>query len=242
MTLFGKILVLTNVALSVMAMVWAMLFYFERIDWTDSKEGTLTPRKARVAELWSGIRGSEASWREVHGDIIEQEGYRAADRPWYTAEVTLARTGATDMNPAHTVVYTKGVLDTEPVKNEPKHLRPKMVPAKDDLGGNLASLTSYSKVESDKRAEVIKLALKLQMLVDEDKRLTNLLKPEEGKGLRQRIEDEKVKVKHVDEELAIVGPLKVNTRIENDKVLSRDDEMRKRIKELKAALGVSDAK
>ncbi len=191
---------------------------------------------------------SEAGWRDVRGNLLDQENYRAADRPWYAAELELARTRATDMDPAHTVVYTKGVLETEPVKNEPKHLRPKMENATVELAPPpakptpLASLESYKKLESQKRAEVIAEALKLQTLVDEDKRLTNQLVPEDGKGLRQRVEDEKVKVRRVDDELAILQPLKINTRIENDLILGRDDKMRERIKELKAALGVSESK
>lgn len=238
MTLYGKILVLANFGLSVMAMIWALLFYFERVDWTDAKTGELAPRKALVEDQWTSFAAAEASWREVHGDLLLQENYRATDRPFYATEVENARTKATDLKPARTVVYDKGVLVLAPVANEPKHLRPKMVNATDAFGKPLASLTSYIKAESDKRTALVAQQQKLQVLVEEDKRLTNLLTPEEGKGLRQRIEDEKVKVQRVDEELAIVQPLRINTAVENYLILQRDKMLRDRIEELKAAGGV----
>jgi hypothetical protein len=244
MTLYGKILVLANFGLSVVALVCAMVFYFVDIhtDWsegTKNQKGELADRKERVAALWEGIRTAEAGWRDVHANLLEQEGYRAADRPWYAEKLELARTKATDMQPAQTVVIDKGALITEPVANEPKHLRPKMVDATDDFGRKLASLKWNNKANADKRDALVAQQKELAKLIDEDKRLTNELKPEEGKGLRQRIEDEKVKIKSADEELAIMRPLHINTAVENELILRRDKMLRARIAELEAALGLA---
>jgi hypothetical protein len=50
--------------------------------------------------------------------------------------------------------------------------------------------------------------------------------------LRQRIEDEKVKVKLADEEQAILKPLLVNTAVEAELILRRREMLEQRIKEL----------
>jgi hypothetical protein len=244
MTLFGKILVLANFGLSVIALVCAMTFYFvdTHTDWTASQktlDDGLTKRKARVAELWEGIRTADVGWRDVHTNLAEQEGYRAVDRDWYATEVKHARSVATAMDPARTVVIDKGLLVLDPVPNEPKHMRPRMVKATDDFGRPLASLDANNEAKGAKHVALADQQKKLAQLIDEDKRLTNELTPEEGKGLRRRIEDEKDKVKRADEELAIMRPLHINTAVENELILRRDKMLRARIAELEAALGLA---
>ena len=247
MTLLGKILVLANFGLSVVVMVFAMAFYYvdTYTDWsegTKTQKGELGARKERVTALWDGIRTSEAGWRDVRGNLLDQENYRAADRPWYAAELEHARKNATDMNPAHTPVFDKGAFVTAPVANEPAHLRPKLADATDDFGRKLASLAANNKNQADKRDALAAQQKKLADLVEQDKKLTNELIPEEGKGLRQRIEDEKVKIKRADEELAIMTPLQINTERESRVILRRDKMLRDRIKELEAALGLASGK
>jgi hypothetical protein len=252
MTLYGKILVLANFGLSIVALVCAMAFYYVDIytDWTEgtkTQQGEFGKRKERVTNLWEGIRTADAGWRDVRGNLLDQENYRAADRPWYAAELKHAREDATDMNPAHAPVFenqgpNKGVLVLEPVANEPKHLRPKLVPATDDFGRKLASLKANNKAKQDKSDALVVQQKKFAELFDEDKKLSNELTPEEGKGLRQRIEDEKVKIKRADEELAIMTPLEINTRQESQLILRRDEELRRRIDELKKAAGAVSSK
>src|SRR5579872_6395172 len=90
MTLLGKILVLTNFALSVVALMWAMMLYYNRIDWTEGtkeKPGELRARKERLAELWENMKPADAAWRDVRAQLLEQEGFRADDRPWYLKEL-----------------------------------------------------------------------------------------------------------------------------------------------------------
>jgi hypothetical protein len=176
----------------------------------------------------------------VHGELLDQENYRAADRSWYLTEKEHARSGATDMPPpARTVTFAQGILVLAPVENQPKHLRPKMVDATDNFNRPLASQKWYNDAESKKRDALVAQQKKLEELIQKHRELSDLLKPPDGKGLLQRIEDEKVKVKNVDEELAIVQPLRINTAVENELILRRDKMLRARIEELKASLGVA---
>src|SRR5437879_2491224 len=99
MTLLGKILVLVNFALSVMVMVWAMMLRVDHVDWTlgtKDQPGELAPRDARVKDAWASLAAAEASWRDNRADVLEQEDFRVADRPWYEAELKHARSEATD--------------------------------------------------------------------------------------------------------------------------------------------------
>lgn len=255
MTLFGKILVLANFGLSVVIMVGAMVLYFDRVDWTEGpvkpeeKWGELRKRNERVKDAWEFIRLADLRWRDVRGEVLDEEGYRAADRPWYEAELKHDREQATEQKPARTVIYDNGVLVVEVVANEPKHYRPKMVAAKLELPRKndkdppivieLGSLKSYNEAEAKLRDDLLAQQKEFIDQLDKHKELSNRLTPESGKGLRIRIEDEKVKVKRLEEELAILRTLRVNTQVDIANISLRDKQLADRIKELKASLGLT---
>ena len=239
MTMLGKILVLINFAFSVTALTVAAMLYINHIDWTEGTEkepGKLRPVIERIKEKWAGITAAEPSWRDVHANLLEQERLRVADRVFYDGELRHALSGATAANPAREVVYNNGVI-VPPYDPKTKQLRPQMRAASDPFNRPLASLDFYMKAEQEKVVAVTQEQLKLRELVDEDTRLATLLKPPEpAKGLRQRIEDEKVKIKLVDKELAIIRPLLVNTSVESELVLKRRQALETRIKELSACV------
>ena len=254
MTLFGKILVLVNFGLSVMVLVWAMALYFGHIDWTDAKgepsksppvpPGELKVRKDRVTDALAALGSADASWREQRAELPRQEGYRVADRAWYADEIKHARSGATAQQPAREIALDdKGLMVLEAVdqQGQPGHVRPKLKNATDDLNKPLPSLDANLKREAEQQLALAGEEKKLQDLIEENQRLTELLTPKEGKGLRQRIEDEKVKVKLADEEQAILKPLLVNTAVESELILRRREMLEKRIKEL-TGVGVASGR
>jgi hypothetical protein len=239
MTLFSKILVVTLFGLSVVVMTWAMMFYIHREDLSE-KTGKLKPRKEHVAELWEGVRAADASYRGNRADVLAQERYRIADRPWYDAELKHALSGATAANPVREPVFNNGVLVVAAVDAQnPKHVRPQLVPAKDAFGRPLESLVANLAAEQKKVADLVARQVELVTLIKQDTELTEQLVPPVGKGLRQRIEDEKVKIKLMDEELAIIRPLLVNTTVESELILRRREMLEARIKELTAAADVA---
>jgi hypothetical protein len=252
MTLFGKILVLVNFGLSVMVLVWAMAMYYGHIDWTDAKgdpnkvppvpPGELKVRKDRVAEALAALGAADVSWREQRAELPRQEGYRVADRAWYADELKHARSEANAQNPAREIaVDDKGLITLAPVdpQGQPGHVRPKLKNAtEDDPKRPLLSLDANLKREQEQQLALAGEEKKLQDLIEENRRLTELLTPKEGKGLRQRIEDEKVKVKLADEEQAILKPLLVNTAVESELILRRREMLERRLKEL-SGVGVA---
>jgi hypothetical protein len=254
MTLLGKILVLVNFGLSVMVLVWAMALYFGHIDWTDAKgepsksppvpPGELKVRKDRVSDAWAALASADASWRANRADLLEQETYRVADRAWYDAELKHARSGAGDKSPAREIALDKDkggmVLDPADAQN-PRHKRPRLKNATDDANQPLVSLDENLRREKQQRDDLKKAEKKLADLIEETNQQTELLTPEKGKGLRQRIEDEKVKIALADEELAIIKPLLVNTAVESELILRRRQMLEARIKELTGVGVVSGA-
>jgi hypothetical protein len=247
MTLLGKILVLVNFGLSVMVLVWAMLLYFNHVDLSDAKgepgktppipPGELKVRKDSISDALTALGSADASWRENRGLVLEQEADRAADRPWYAGEIKHAQSGADANNPTREIAFENGVMLLDPVDpQKPRHVRPRMKNATDDAGRPLASLDANLKSEEQQLQALAQTEKQLQDLIEETKRLTELLTPEKGKGLRQRIEDEKVKVKLADEEQAILKPLLVNTAVESELILRRREMLEARIRELRGGV------
>ena len=149
--------------------------------------------------------------------MLTQEGYRAADRPWYDAEIKHAQSLATAASPMREPVYKAGILQLKEVNpGPPKHERPLLADAKEIADPNdmaarpplpLASLEANQKEERKREIEWADQQKELQSQIDLATQYTERLTPAVGKGLLVRIEDEKVKVKRADEELAIVQPL-----------------------------------
>jgi hypothetical protein len=236
MTLLGKILVLVNFGLSVMVLVWAMSLYYGHIDLSDNAKpepGQLKLRKDRITDALAAGGSGDVSWRENRSAVLAQEADRVGDRVWYEGELQHARSGADDKKPAREIAFDNGLMALDPVDpQKPRHVRPRMKNAKDAAGGNLVSLDEYLKREQQQRLALAEAEKKLQDLIEEATRLTERLTPKQGKGLRQRIEDEKVKVKLADEEQAILKPLLVNTAVEAELILRRREMLERRIKEL----------
>jgi hypothetical protein len=254
MTTYGKILVLLNFGLSVAAMTLAIVFYYTRIDWTEgsaAKPGELRARKARVDELSkSALPPAGATWAERRADVLDQEGWRVADRKWYDEQIRLALTDADGVaKPVRDVVYEKGRLVVDPVFDpktnqpiSPKYTRPRLQDAKDHLNNPLASLQKQTDKENNQLKALTKAQQDLQDQINEVTKWTDLLTPPPAsgmKGVRQRIKDEKLKAERVDEELAIITPLLYTTGAENELILQRGEELKKRIDELSRALGVA---
>ena len=84
MTLFGKILVLLNLALALMLAAWSFNIYTNGIDWTDHKDTKTTPprmgqfavRAAKLDELWKGAPPVQKDWL-----VLASRPDSASDRP-----------------------------------------------------------------------------------------------------------------------------------------------------------------
>lgn len=248
MTWFGKILVMINVAVSLLLMSLAIILFLNRVDWSDQKgkdgkpDGELVRRQALVTDLWNNIPPPEYLWRTTRDNlVVMEEGTPAkqykdgwlAHRAWYEAEIQHLLTGATANNPARAVVFDTTANNRRYIADDQNFGRPKMAAATDRSGAPLKSLAAYEQEERIAFAAVQKEQERLKAATEEDTKLTELLLG--PKGLQQRLVDAQatragILVQH-DE---VKRPL-INTQVELELLLRRMRELEYRLEELKKA-------
>jgi len=130
---------------------------------------------------------------------------------------------------------------------------PTMVAAKDGYGKPLRSLQAYSQEEQGLNKSIENERARYQKAIEEDVRQTALLIGREAalqklgaeqanalldakldsKGLRQRLQDERVKEQKLQEQIDFLKPLRVNVAVEHQLLQKRAQALEKRIEELK---------
>jgi hypothetical protein len=130
---------------------------------------------------------------------------------------------------------------------------PTMVAAKDAYGKPLRSLQVYSQEEQGLNKSIENERARYQKAIEEDVRQTALLIGREAalqklgaeqanalldakldsKGLRQRLQDERVKEQKLQEQIDFLKPLRVNVAVEHQLLQKRAQALEKRIEELK---------
>jgi hypothetical protein len=128
-----------------------------------------------------------------------------------------------------------------------------VVPVKDAYGRPLRSLQAYSQEEQGLNKAIENERARYQKAIEEDVRQTALLIGREAalqklgaeqanalldakldsKGLRQRLQDERVKEQKLQEEIDFLKPLRVNVAVEHQLLQKRTQALERRIEELK---------
>src|SRR5262245_57702374 len=105
--MFGKILVTTHVALSLIFASWAMALYLTRVDFSDNQgkagkpDGELVARKADFERITKNdLKPLDARWRANRVELEKQEYYRPIERPWYKKQIAFLKQSASETNPA----------------------------------------------------------------------------------------------------------------------------------------------
>jgi hypothetical protein len=242
MTVFGKVLVFLNVALSFMLMSWAFAVYTNRIDFSDAKPtgeqaaGEHAKRAAVIEKLWEGIRPAQVNWTSAHAAVARQEAHLAADWEWYHAEMDHNAAKAKQGAPARRIVWAAkddeqtGVRQGQPAI-DPKTQRPMMVPVKDKAGNDMQSLAAH-------HLDLEKTLLQIERVHEiHEKQIKDAIAETEKligpKGLHQRLLDEKQKREDVLAEEKLVRPMLVNTAVEKELIEKRNKQLVHRIDELK---------
>jgi hypothetical protein len=257
MTKLGKVLVVANFVVSVVVAGWAAGFYFTAIDWSnnpakqDSPAGQLVGRVDRIKELLNEARPAEAGWREARAMVRDREAFRAGDRALYQNEIAFVYTGGPKNEQLHEIVIDdkSGQPALVPVDASNKaYFRVTLRDLKDRFGKPLRSLDFYAKAYADNLVALKKGNDALTVLVNADADLTVELAGGtkiDGmvveKGLRKRIEDERVKGLDALAEYEIVRPLLIKTVGDSDFLLARRRQLEKRIKDLQEAAKVTKA-
>jgi hypothetical protein len=241
MTSLGKTLVLVNLGLSLAMATWAHGLYATRIDWSNNKgkdgapDGELVRRIARLDELGRPDRAltqAAAHWNGSRTVLASMDERRAKDRTWYEGELGFDRNLANKAKPARVIKMANG----QPVLARPGTDDPPVAlePGRDQYGQPLQSWLAYNLAQEaiHKQLEAENKALASTM--EEDKELTNRLAGDGagGKGLQQRILDERAKLVRAINEQDFVRPLLINAVVNSQVVFGRQRELEARIKEL----------
>lgn len=242
MTFIGKAFVMVNLAISVMMMAVATGLFMTGIDRTEKAAkpgepaGLTAQRKTELKELQSMIPPVENGWRQAHTDLLTREGYRVADQKWFQKELEHVRFHAKVddkvNNPARTIELNENaqpVLDVDNPDLEMKR-RPKRVAAVDRRNNPLSSIAFYTSELKKAQEKNVGVLAKLDKAFQEDIRLTNLLVPPIGKGLRDRSVDERLKREGINFEYDAVDRFFVKTRVESailrDRIGAMDDQIK----------------
>jgi hypothetical protein len=243
MTTVSKVLVVATFIFSVVVAGWSMALYFTRADWTDTpaKEGQpaglLVARKARLAELLADSRPAESSWKGARSLVRDREGFRTGDRLFYQTEI--AAIYDSDKQLHEFVLGPDGqlLLGLDPNNKAHYLLTPRFV--NDRAGKPLLSLKTFAKRYADNLDALTRTGNEFDSELQKDADLTVELaggtkanKQVIEKGLRKRIEDERLKGIDMLAEYEIVRPLLIKTVGDSEFLLARKRQLQERIKKL----------
>jgi hypothetical protein len=256
MTLFGKLLVLLNLALALVLAAWSFNIYANGIDWTDRKDTKSTPprigqfalRKEKLDELWKGVAPVQKDWLDERVQLAKEEKRLADERVWYDKELHYVLTGpakgrgvlevaiAAKDDPATGVKRGQVLLDNQGY--------PQLVPVHDpaNVPLQLQSLAEYNAEDEGILKEIAaQIALHTAQIAEADKLTAKIIgdKDKGIRGLQQRIYDEQAKNAAVLAEIKEVEPQLINTLVEEHLVNKRYTQMIRRIEELKKTKVVS---
>jgi hypothetical protein len=236
MTLFGKILVLLNVTLSLLMAAWAIGVYTNHLHWTIEKsvqesEFEVNQLRDRLAPsgkgpgLYEDLAAEEARWKTASPIFQTMEPLRPKNQAWFQEQLGELQTSAKAVTMPS---YKAGQLEFDP-KN---FGLPLMVEATDKGGKPITGLAPYRKEYDDKQAAIKAVMDEHVKLVNEDKQLTEKIGGKDG--LRVKIDQEADKKQRVLAEQDYLKPLLVNSLVEGELLQKRRADLEARVKELKA--------
>jgi hypothetical protein len=227
MTRAGKILLYTNLVLSLVMAAWGMALFYGRVNWTDKgpqEAGKPEYKKVadRIAELKPSVTAADVRYREAAKLLRDVQQKRAANRVWYQAKSDELREKANEQNPA-VVPLLNGGLPVAAGAN-PQNAPIQTEQAKDRAGEPLRSyksyvddlLTKYGEIKAamDSLEEQNQKYLKIsELVVGVFEKLGNppkVITP----GSRQLLQDEQDKLANVMSEIERLRPLLVNSYVE----------------------------
>jgi hypothetical protein len=240
MTQLGKILVVANLALSLMFAAWALAIYGNRIDWGDTAErpdavrGKMNERKADLTAAVAARDKAVARWEKALGRLRTDEAERPKAQEWYAEQLKIMETGVdakgqAHPNPVQELVYRQGQLVVDPGTNRPQQKAVEWTRTQPLV--DLAHLSlEFNKTMKDLATE--KDALDKLML--EEQRLTEEVNGDgkQKKGLRTLVaEQEQERLNSLNEQ-EYLRPLLYNRMVEAQLVQKRQRTLESRLREL----------
>jgi len=236
MTFFGKLLVLINVALSVVLVTVALGLYTQRVDWSGNPSAS-PPTKGEVKKLQEKLQGSggwglnnelsqaEKHYLTVRTDLAREEADRPQKQKWYSAQMATVQPGAS--NAVKDIVYNQGL----PVY-DPQGL-PEMKDAKDRTGAPLMGIDFYTGKLNSKDNEIKADSKSFDAAAGSDADLTGKI----GMvgGLRHQIEAEVYKAKQIKEQVDYLEEVRNNVFLEKELLQKRREQLEARRQQLENA-------
>jgi hypothetical protein len=258
MTIFGKILVFVNLALSFLMLGWALGVYTEATDWytekptPDKAQGEyyrlrerITPQGGGAFGLWYQVLQSEGRLKSANAAVAAVEAPRDSKQRWDTVRWENQRwyddqlKDLTTSDKADKAVkeVVRREKEGDLVLDDKHPGRPLMQDAKDKQGKPLAGLAYYNKEFADTNDQIREAISDLNKWIAEDTDLTNKIGG--PKGLRVRMANEEEKRLRVLLEHDFVKPLLVNSQVENELLQKRHRQLESRKAELMQQGGVA---
>jgi hypothetical protein len=241
MTFLGKIVVLVNVVVCVVLLGMTAAVVGGRVDWSSAKPaegkpaGVLAQRDARFKELCGALVAAENRFRTARQQLYLVENQRPLDRQWYDKEIAELLSG----KDGNTKTQVKFVVtkDGLPVLNPQDFNRPLLQPALDRAGQPLFSSAYYAEALLATHNSITDEQQRYQKALDEDARLADqIIGP---KGLRAVIALEQAKRASVEQEYKDLEPRLTNSQVDTYLLKERQEQLEKRVEELKKATGAA---
>lgn len=242
MTRFGKLLVVFNLGLALMLAAWSFSINANSIDWATPKTGQFAIRAAKLDELWKGVAPAQAEWQSGRQKLGDEETHLAAERVWYDRQLHYVLNGPAKGKGINEIaIAAKDDPNTRVQKGQillDDQGNPLLVPPRDPMNNplQLLSLKEYNDEDKDLLRSLQKVMEDNEKQIEEANKLTDLIIGDKAKGIRgfqQRINDEQAKNAALLAEIDLVKPQRINTLVEAQLVKKRQDQMQKRIEELK---------
>jgi hypothetical protein len=256
MTSLGKLLVFVNLAFCVFLAAFSLAIYTNRVEWAsaDMKTGEVIRLKQEVATVNAGYPAAAAKWLKTREEVLVREtgktaagekskqfAGRSADRLWYEQQMRELRFLANKQGnrPAYMTVFDDMTGQAKLDANN--FSRPLLTAALDRDGKTqLWSLDWYNKED---RKVIEELEQKMLAMLDHIKADIEATERMNGpKGLKQRLEDERVKGLQVAAEQELISPQILDVIARSGATKQRTEDLKKRIDELNRALAAEDDK
>jgi hypothetical protein len=198
MTLFGKILVLVNVALSIGFAAWAVAIYANRVDWGETREaagktkGKLLERKEELEDWKKTLDTAMQQYNAALGDLNKLEKKRPEEQKYYRDELAKLETGLDAQGKFAEIPVTELIYEKGQLKLDPKTLRPmqKLIDWQRPQQP-LRDLAKLGKEFDNTHEELAKEKKAMDDLLSKEKELTERLNGDgkTKKGLRREMDE-----------------------------------------------------
>jgi len=243
--MFGKILVVLHVGLSLILATWALVLFTNRMDWP---ERAPVKKKEYDGVATTGVRPADARFRAHRTQLESHEGWRPSERPWYELQLAFLGNGATEANPVRQVdrgpdgnpiVLPNPAAGADLVQmGAPKDNAGQPVKGRDGQPMVLKSREFYNKEFDATFAQKILAFDRRQKAGKLDSEATAKLNG--PRGLYARLQFETVKQDRLKDEYNEIRPLWLNTMVEYRNLEDLRLRLAVRLKELESLKSKGD--